>query len=141
MIDIDIMGYPASKKLPWDSNPNYELIQEDISKLTYLPLCDILINCASQTHVDNSISSPDIFEKNNVRGTVNLLNLVRSKAHERPLFLQISTDEVYGSSDNGEKFTEEDKLNPSSPYSSSKAAAEMFVIAYGKTYGIEYSKY
>ena len=138
VLNIDKLTYAANKRLPFDNHPDYEFMECDICDLNHLPHCDILINMCAESHVDNSISSPDIFEKSNVRGTLNLLNLVRGKTYNRPLFVQISTDEVYGSADFGENFNEKAMLNPSSPYSASKAAAEMFVIAYGKTYGIEY---
>jgi len=138
VINIDCLTYAANEKLPFDNHPNYTFLKEDISEMTHLPMCDILINMCAESHVDNSISSPDIFEKTNVKGTLNLLNLVRGRSYNKPFFIQVSTDEVYGSADAGEDFVEGSELNPSSPYSASKAAAEMFVIAYGKTYGIEY---
>lgn len=138
VVDIDKMTYAASKELPWDEHENYELIKDDISKLKYLPKCDILINFAAESHVDNSIKETEPFIQSNIMGVHNLLELVRGKrSYDRPLFLQISTDEVYG--DNTEtSFCEENKLSPSNPYSASKAAAEMLVLSYGRTYGVKY---
>jgi len=94
---------------------------------------DTVINFAAETHVDRSIANPESFVENNVNGVLLLLEACRKRDLK---FLQISSDEVYGSADSGEAFMEEDALNPSSPYSASKAAAEMLVKAYRKTYGL-----
>ncbi len=101
--------------------------------LDLLSNCDAIINFAAESHVDRSIESPDIFIQTNVNGTVNLLNCARAKKIER--FIQISTDEVYGSIKEG-YFTETTPISPNSPYSSSKASADLFVQAYFKTYGL-----
>ena len=137
VIDIDSMTYASNEKLPWDNNPNYKHIKEDICDITHIPSVDILVNFAAESHVDNSIIQPDIFIKTNVCGLQNLLNLVRGKTYNRPLFVHISTDEVYGDIIDG-SFNEESKLSTSNPYSASKAAAEMLVISYSRTYGIDY---
>jgi len=138
VVDIDKMTYAACKDLPWDSNPNYTLIKEDISELKHLPNCDIVVNFAAESHVDNSIRDTDPFIKSNILGVHNLLELIRGKQpYNRPLFFHISTDEVYGDKLKG-SFTEEDKLSPSNPYSATKAAAEMLVLSYSRTYGINY---
>lgn len=138
IIDIDKMSYASKKILPWDNNKNYTFLKADISELTHLPSCDLIINFAAESHVDNSIKSSEIFVKSNIIGTHNLLELIRGKpAYDRPLFFQISTDEVYGDRLEG-KFTELDKLNPSNPYAATKAAAEMLVLSYHRTYGIDY---
>lgn len=137
VIDIDLMTYASNKSLPWDNNQNYELIKEDIRTLSHLPICDIIVNFAAESHVDNSINEPDVFAQTNILGTQNLLNLVRGKPYERPLFVHISTDEVYGDIAVG-KVDENAKLNPSNPYSASKASAEMIIFSYARTYGIEY---
>jgi dTDP-glucose 4,6-dehydratase len=137
VIDIDNMTYAANKILPWDNNPNYNLLQKSIVDLEHLPPCDVVVNFAAESHVDNSITSSKIFFETNTRGVYNLLELLRGKIYNRPLFFHISTDEVYGDIREA-NFTEEDKLNPGNPYSSSKAAAEMFVLSYNKTYGIDY---
>ena len=94
---------------------------------------DAVINFAAETHVDNSIASPGIFLETNILGTFNLLEAAREH-HFR--FLQVSTDEVYGSIHEGE-FKESDKLDPSSPYSASKASAELLLQAYVTTYSVE----
>lgn len=138
IIDIDKMGYASNAKLPWDNDPNYTFLKADISELQHIPSCDILINFAAESHVDNSIKSSDEFVKSNIIGVHNLLELIRGKpSYDRPLFFQISTDEVYGDTLEG-KFTELDKLKPSNPYSATKAAAEMLVLSYHRTYGIDY---
>ncbi len=95
---------------------------------------DILYHFAAETHVDNSIKQPGDFLRTNVFGTYTLLEL--SRKYDVGRFLYVSTDEVYGSIDQG-YFSEEDPLDPSSPYSASKAAGEMFVNAYRKTYGLD----
>lgn len=94
---------------------------------------DCVINFAAETHVDNSINSPGIFLETNVMGTYNLLEASRSNCFR---FIQVSTDEIYGSTAAG-KFLETDNFNPSSPYSASKASAEMLVQSYIRTFSIE----
>ncbi len=94
---------------------------------------DAVVNFAAETHVDNSIASPGIFLETNILGTFNLLEAARE---HRFRFLQVSTDEVYGSIHEGE-FKESDKLDPSSPYSASKASAELLLQAYVTTYSVE----
>lgn len=137
VIDIDSVTYAANEKLPWDNHKNYKHVNEDICDLKHLPSADILVNFAAESHVDNSIIQPNIFVKTNVLGTQNLLNLVRGKTYNRPLFVHISTDEVYGDIIKG-SFDENSKLSPSNPYSASKAAAEMLVVSYARTYQMEY---
>lgn len=94
---------------------------------------DCVVNFAAETHVDNSIASPEIFLETNILGTFNLLEAARKHKFR---FLQVSTDEVYGSIREG-KFKESDKLDPSSPYSASKASAELLLQAYVTTYSVE----
>lgn len=138
VIDIDKMTYAACEILPWDDDPNYTLLREDISEINHLPKCDVIINFAAESHVDNSIKASEVFLKSNVMGVHNLLELVRGKQkYDRPLFFHISTDEVYGDRLEG-SFVETDKLTPSNPYSATKAAAEMLVLSYARTYGIDY---
>jgi dTDP-glucose 4,6-dehydratase len=138
VVDIDKMGYASSNSLPWDNHPNYTFIKADISEIQHLPSCDVIVNFAAESHVDNSIKSSDVFVKSNIIGVHNLLELVRGKpSYDRPLFFHISTDEVYGDRAEG-LFTELDKLAPSNPYSATKAAAEMLVLSYARTYNIDY---
>ena len=94
-----------------------------------------VINFAAESHVDRSINSPQNFIHTNVVGTSVLLDCARRHGVQR--FIQISTDEVYGSLAKTGKFTEQSPLNPSSPYSSSKAGADLLALACQKTYGQE----
>jgi dTDP-glucose 4,6-dehydratase len=116
-----------------------------IDKITFIKqdICDkiegeydVIINFAAETHVDRSITNPGDFVQSNIVGTYNLLEYARQ--HDIYRFIQISTDEVYGSTDHnplsGGSFTENDKLSPSSPYSASKAAADLLTLSYFKTY-------
>jgi dTDP-glucose 4,6-dehydratase len=135
--DIDKMTYAAHANLPWDNHPNYSLTKSDILDIDHIPVCDALVHFAAESHVDNSINAPMLFEASNCKATVHLLELLRGKIYSRPLFVHISTDEVYGDV-RGLNSIETDILNPSNPYSASKAAAEMFVYAYQRTYGIDY---
>ncbi|HWV88293.1 MAG TPA: dTDP-glucose 4,6-dehydratase [Capillimicrobium sp.] len=93
---------------------------------------DAIVNFAAETHVDRSIAEPDAFIKTNGEGTYQLLEAVRR--HEVARFVHISTDEVYGSIEEG-SFTEESPIVPSSPYSASKAGADLLVQSYHHTYG------
>ena len=138
VVDIDKMNYASHEILPWDEHPNYTFLKADISEITHLPSCDILVNFAAESHVDNSINDTDPFVKSNVLGVHNLLELVRGKrSYARPLFFHISTDEVYGDRAKG-SFKESDKLTPSNPYSATKAAAEMLILAYARTYEVDF---
>lgn len=96
---------------------------------------DASINLAAETHVDRSIANPRIFLENNSVGTFNLLEAARIN-NPRLRIIQVSTDEVYSDILVG-SYKEEDRLKPSSPYSASKAAADMFCIAYHRTYGLD----
>ncbi len=104
--------------------------REDIEKIHD---CNSIFNFAAETHVDRSITDAGSFVKTEIIGTYNLLEFART--HDIGRYVQISTDEVYGSIDKG-SFKEEDTLNPSSPYSASKAGADLLVRAYAKTYGL-----
>ena len=136
--DIDSLTYASHKSLPWDNHPNYSLIVEDISKIEHLPFCDIVVNFAAESHVDNSITSSDSFISSNILGVHNLLELIRGKQdYNRPLLFHISTDEVYGDRLVG-AFCENDRICPSNPYSATKASAEMLILAAHRTYGLDY---
>lgn len=116
---------------------NYELVNYVMKK--YRPDC--IINFAAESHVDRSIDRPSIFAETNVMGTLTLLEGARYIWSKRNFigtrFIQISTDEVYGSINNDKDyFLEESNLLPNSPYSASKASADMFVRSYVKTYGL-----
>lgn len=95
---------------------------------------DGVINVAAESHVDNSISGPEPFVYSNIVGPFNLLEL--SKKYNIKKFLQVSTDEVYGSASDMDMFDETEKLNPSSIYSASKASADLLAMSYYKTHGM-----
>jgi dTDP-glucose 4,6-dehydratase len=100
---------------------------------------DYVVNFAAESHVDRSIKDPGIFARTNVEGTLSLLDAARKRWQDgRPgaKFLQVSTDEVYGSLEGEGFFTERTPLDPHSPYSASKASADLFVQAYATTYGL-----
>jgi len=98
---------------------------------------DAIINFAAESHVDRSIVGPKIFIETNVTGTLTLLEAARDKKVER--FIQVSTDEVYGALGPQGKFTEQSPLSPNSPYSASKAGADLLVRAFGHTWGVPYN--
>ena len=98
---------------------------------------DAIINFAAESHVDRSISEPKIFIDTNIAGTLTLLEAARDNKLER--FIQISTDEVYGELGAEGMFTETTPLSPNSPYSASKASADLLVKAFGHTFGVKYN--
>jgi len=110
---------------------------QDINDIDRLYDCDYFINTAAETHVDNSIESSDEFVHSNINGVHHILKLINSKKQKRPIFLHFSTDEVYGDILEG-SHTEQDLLRPSNPYSATKAAADMLVLAWGRTHMIPY---
>lgn len=141
VINIDCYSYAADRKasLEFKTYPNYIESREYIANLTYLPICDYIVHFAAESHVDNSISNSKKFIETNVNGTHHILELIKNMhPSHRPHLIHISTDEVYGDSLKY-RFSEKDILNPSSPYSASKAAADQLVIAYGRTYDINYN--
>jgi dTDP-glucose 4,6-dehydratase len=105
--------------------------KRDVGKV--IKNCDAIVNFAAETHVDRSILKTDAFIKTDVYGTYTLLEL--SREHNVKKFLQVSTDEVYGSKEK-DSFNENDPLNPSNPYSASKAGADLIALAYCQTYGV-----
>jgi len=138
---IDKCTYAANVNLLEDLRhygDNFKFVVEDINDITRLYDCDYIINTAAETHVDNSIESSDVFLKSNVNGVHRLLELIKSKPKSRrPILLHFSTDEVYGDLDDG-YHTETDLLKPSNPYSATKAAADMLILAWARTYDIPY---
>ena len=119
-----------------DDDPRYTFVKGDICDAVVvgqvLRGADAVVNFAAETHVDRSISGPQDFIRTDVLGTHTLLEAVRELGVTR--YLQISTDEVYGSTESG-SFTEESELDPSSPYSASKAGGDLLVLAYHRTFG------
>src|ERR1700738_3733492 len=141
--NLDALTYAGSLQSTADFLPEfgdrYEFVRSDIadfegmdgvmSKHCYFAV----VNFAAESHVDRSIASPENFIRTNVVGATTLLAAARRHGVKR--FVQVSTDEVYGSLPPTGRFTEQSALNPSSPYSASKAAADLLVLAAYKTYG------
>jgi len=140
---VDKCTYAADRSLldEFGDYDNFRFEEIDIKDLAYLRDCDYVINVAAESHVGNSIIDSKEFISSNVVGVQNLLDLIRHKPEncaQRPVFLHFSTDEVYGDI-LGDAHIETDILKPSNPYSASKAAADMLVIAWARTYGIRYN--
>ena len=139
---VDYCTYAANIEFldEFRQSPNFTFVREDIAKLSYLPDCDYVINVAAESHVGNSIVDSTDFIQTNVLGVKNLLDLIRNKQNnvsDRPVFFHFSTDEVYGDITEGDH-VEADALKPSNPYSASKAASDMLIFAWARTYGINY---
>jgi len=139
---VDKITYAANRNLldEFKSYPNFSFVQCDINDLTFLYDCDYVINTAAETHVGNSIANSDDFVKSNIDGVHNILQLIKNYRQENakiPTLLHFSTDEVYGDIVDG-AHTEQDLLKPSNPYSATKAAADMLILAWNRTYGIPY---
>lgn len=138
IINLDALTYCGNIENLRDieNNLNYKFIHGNIcdKNLVYelTSQADCIINFAAESHVDNSIKNPEIFIQTNVQGTLNLLQAAKELKIER--FLQVSTDEVYGTLGKTGYFYETTPLSPNSPYSASKASADLLVRAYYKTY-------
>jgi dTDP-glucose 4,6-dehydratase len=137
IVVLDKLTYAGNKDNLKDVLPEIQFIKGDIGSeedvKNAMQDCDLVVNFAAETHVDRSITDPSIFVKTDVLGTYNLLEHVRK--YDVKKYLQISTDEVYGSIENG-SFSEESNIDPSSPYSASKAGGDVLVRAYYKTYDL-----
>lgn len=138
IINFDKLTYAGNQNNLKDieGSPRYEFIQGDICNsadvLTAMKGCDAVVNFAAESHVDRSISSAKEFLTTNILGTQVILEAVRDL--NIPRLLHISTDEVYGSTEKG-SFKETDPLEPSSPYSASKASADLLCFAHLTTFG------
>ena len=140
VIGVDKMTYASNETFLTEFNKysNFKFIKSDINDLEMIYDCDYIINTAAETHVDNSIERSDHFVHSNIDGVHHLLKLINQKQkHRIPVFLHFSTDEVYGDILEG-SHTETDLLKPSNPYSATKAAADMLVVAWSRTYGLPY---
>lgn len=146
VINLDLLTYCGNlgNLMEAEENPNYKFIKGDIldTKLVDSIVSennvDYIINFAAESHVDRSIHNPKIFLESNIIGTQNLLEVAK-KYHERgqiKKYIQISTDEVYGTLGKTGYFTEKTPLSPNSPYSASKAGADMIVRAYHETFNL-----
>jgi dTDP-glucose 4,6-dehydratase len=140
VLNVDKIGTGANTASLKDLNGKntYSFVQGDIcdSKLMnkLVRRADAIVNMAAETHVDRSILDPNLFVQNNTLGTLSILEALR-KTDKKTRLIQVSTDEVYGQAEQG-SFKEEQTLMPSNPYSASKAAADMLVMAYHRTYGL-----
>jgi dTDP-glucose 4,6-dehydratase len=140
---IDKITYAANIDLlaEFTQYPTFVFEHKDINDIEFLYDCDYIINIAAETHVGNSIVKSDDFIKSNIGGVQNLLELLRNYRQENrhtPRLIHFSTDEVYGDILKG-KHVETDTLKPSNPYSATKAAADMLIQAWSRTYNIEYT--
>ena len=140
VIGVDKMTYASNQWAldEFQSNENFLWVHKDINDLTNLYDCDYVINLAAETHVDNSIMSSGVFLQSNISGVYHLLELIRQMPkYKQPMLLHFSTDEVYGDIDVG-SHSENDRLKPSNPYSASKAAGDMLITAWARTYDTKY---
>lgn len=138
IVNLDVLTYCGNLENLKDIefSENYTFVKGDIGNKELVEDivedCDYVINFAAESHVDRSIKDPEIFIRSNVLGTQVLLDA--SKKADIKKYLQISTDEVYGTLGATGYFTEETPLAPNSPYSASKASADLFVRAYHETF-------
>jgi dTDP-glucose 4,6-dehydratase len=143
--NLDKLTYAGKhENMPFFDVKRHFFIQGDICDQTLVSNLfkthnfDVVVNFAAESHVDNSIDEPSIFMQTNIIGVVNLLNNAKRywKDYTSHLFIQISTDEVYGSLGRDGLFDEDSFIRPNSPYSSSKASADLIAMSYYKTYGL-----
>lgn len=141
VINVDVLTYAGNLETLRDveNNSNYTFVKGDITDRNKIESIfdqgiDAVLNFAAESHVDRSITDPDIFVKTNIQGTQVLLDV--AKKYEVEKFVQVSTDEVYGTLGETGLFTETTSLAPNSPYSASKAGADMLVRAYHETFGL-----
>lgn len=147
MVNLDKLTYAGNLENLKDveGHPNYHFERGDILDVEFLVDIfrkydiDGVIHLAAESHVDRSLHNPAEFAVTNVIGTIHLLNAaltVWDGKYDNKLFYHISTDEVYGSVDRGEYFTESTPIDPRSPYSASKASSDHFVTAFNNSYGL-----
>lgn len=145
VVNFDLLTYAGNLEnlAGYMDRPNHIFVKGDICDADLVKRTlheydvDVIINFAAESHVDRSLMDPGIFVKTNVQGTLTLLKAALEKNVQR--FIQISTDEVYGSLGPTGYFTEQTPLSPNSPYSASKAAADMLVRAFGHSWGLPYN--
>lgn len=142
IVNLDLLTYAGNLEnlVDVEDHPRYRFVRADIADSTAIEEVvskgiDAIVNFAAESHVDRSITEPGPFVRTNIHGTLILLNLALK--HKVGRFLQVSTDEVYGTLGDSGFFTEETPLRPNSPYSASKASADLLVRAYHRTYGFD----
>jgi len=145
IVCLDLLTYAGNLSTLEEAlkNPNFKFVKGDITDRDFVfnlfdeENFDIVVNFAAESHVDRSIENPDVFLKTNILGTQVLMDACR--AHNNTRFHQVSTDEVYGDLPLDRLdlfFTEETNIHTSSPYSASKASADLLVNAYQRTFGL-----
>ncbi|MEK5206066.1 dTDP-glucose 4,6-dehydratase [Psychrobacillus sp. FSL H8-0510] len=141
IINLDSLTYAGNLQNLRESEDksNYEFIKGDITDSNIIETIfndgiDVVVNFAAESHVDRSITDPGIFVKTNIQGTQVLLDAAKKYGVKK--YVQVSTDEVYGTLGDSGYFTEETALAPNSPYSASKAGADLLVQAYHETFGL-----
>ena len=148
IVNLDLLTYAGNLETlkPVEDKPNYKFVKGDIADREFImdlfekEKFDIVVNFAAESHVDRSIENPEVFLDTNIKGTAVLMDACRKYGIKR--YHQVSTDEVYGDLPLDRPdlfFTEETPIHTSSPYSSSKAAADLLVLAYHRTYGLPVS--
>lgn len=142
--NIDKVTYASNVDIKFVGD--YKFIQKDICDIKEISNCDVIVNFAAESHVDNSITESFNFLNSNIKGVYNLLEIIKNnkikstltaQKYVSPLFVQISTDEVFGDIEDG-FFKEEDRHKASNPYSATKAAAEQILFAWSRTYDIPF---
>ncbi len=145
IVNLDALTYAGNLENLKDVEelPNYTFEKGDIVDFDFLTKLfstyqfDGVIHLAAESHVDRSLNNPAEFAITNIIGTINLLRAAKdlwNGNYDGKMFYHISTDEVYGSADDGSFFTEQTNIKPQSPYSSSKASSDHFVVAFGNSY-------
>ena len=142
VVNLDKLTYAGNlgNLAGYEDNPRHRFVRGDIcdadlvGRLLDEEGCDAIVNFAAESHVDRSLVDPGAFIQTNVTGTMVLLKAALDRKLER--FLQVSTDEVYGSLGDTGEFTETSQIQPNSPYSASKAAADHLVRAFAHTWGL-----
>ena len=145
IVNLDLLTYAGNLETlkPVEGKPNYKFVKGDIADRKFVfdlfekEKPDMVVNFAAESHVDRSVVDPESFVRTNVMGTTTLLDACKEYGIKR--YHQVSTDEVYGDLPLDRPdlfFTEETPLHTSSPYSSSKASADLFVMAYHRTFGL-----
>jgi dTDP-glucose 4,6-dehydratase len=146
VVNLDKLTYAGIREnlAEYEGNPNYRFLQGDIANPSDVAEAyrgvdgsgvDVVVNFAAETHVDRSLMEAGSFIETDVHGVLVLLEEARKHAPKLKRFVQISTDEVYGSIETG-SFTETDPLNPRNPYSASKSGGDRMAYAYAQTYGL-----
>ncbi|MEK3750187.1 dTDP-glucose 4,6-dehydratase [Paenibacillus sp. FSL E2-8871] len=141
IVNVDALTYAGNLEnlKSIENHPNHKFVKADITDVQAMGALlsqgvDVVVNFAAESHVDRSILEPEVFVKTNVLGTQVLLDA--AKKYSVTKFVQVSTDEVYGSLGATGLFTEETPLTPNSPYSASKAGGDLLVRAYHETFGL-----